>query len=116
MKYLRKFKMYESIDKPIDEDDIIENLYEICLDLKDLGYLIDIDCDIKGDWFLIGISEGKRDSWWSDDESISDIEKNTMSEVREHCILYMSSIGFKKFRHTSGLIDSNYEDRWTFYK
>lgn len=94
MKYLRGYKIFESIDRQFliskkdltkDEEDLINSIEDICLDLTDDGFYILIDednnnyHDFGGDMFIKIIKKGQN---WPYSES-SDVIKRLQSFLGE---------------------------------
>lgn len=85
MKYLKGF------NESISSNEVIENLKDICRDLEDMNFEIDITHREGMVYeFVICVLQGTRSSWWSNDR-----DKDLFYSIQQHFENYMIDLGYK---------------------
>jgi hypothetical protein len=105
MKYLKGF------NESISSNEVIENLKDICRDLEDMNFEVDVwyneDLSSARFWneYNITINKGNRKTWWTQenkksDKKIIDNEQYLYGSVQQHFENYMRELGYNmKTKH-----------------
>jgi hypothetical protein len=91
----------ESTEFDQSKTDIISNLIEICRELEDINFKVDVFYFGRNNIdYIIDISQDGRPSWWSNNSDIRNDEQFLFGSVEEHFMNYMKELGYKiKFNH-----------------
>jgi hypothetical protein len=85
MKHLKKF------NESVSSDEVIENLEDICRDLEDIYFEVEIRHREGMVYeYIIYVSQGTRSSWWSNDR-----DKDFFYSTQQHLENYMRDLGYK---------------------
>lgn len=111
MKYLKRF------NESISSNEVVENLKDICRDLEDMNFEIEISHREgmvyglgQGGEYVIWVLQGTRSSWWSNDR-----DKDLFYSIQQHFENYMIDLGYK-MKIEYDLDDGDSKIIFNFYK
>ncbi len=120
MRHLKKF------NESNDDDDIIGYLKDICLEIGDMGFKVDIfkpysrKLDGRSNNIIIDISQDKRSSWWSNNDKVRNDEQFLYGSTMDHVENYMEVLGYKmNINHNlpaTSQVDTPHHITYTFTK
>lgn len=88
MKYLKRFNESST-------DEVIEHLQDICRELEDISFKVDIFYHGRnGVEYIIDISQDTRPNWWSTDNETRNNEMFLFGSVEDHFENYMKDLGY----------------------